>query len=204
MKFWENLPGTLFEILISKLQKSKLGKFIPDFPLKHVITSTNLFKDTICLLALWTIQGNCHFYRPYYLVLMLSIFKISVSQWCIPLTLNKDIYNHLFTFTLKSYLFAHLILQLTLKDILCQSQHLLSCLLCILLFVSHSFLIFFKIVPSSSVASSLNTSLNSWLNIFFSSLNMNGIIGEIVWTISTQSCSFTETKGSLKCLIRVS
>ena len=27
---------------ISKFQKSELGKFIPNFPLKHVITSTNL------------------------------------------------------------------------------------------------------------------------------------------------------------------
>ena len=32
LKFWK----------ISKFQKSELGKFIPTFPLKHVITSTNL------------------------------------------------------------------------------------------------------------------------------------------------------------------
>ena len=38
LKFW-NLPRFTWEI--SKFQKSKLGKFIPNFPLKHVITSTN-------------------------------------------------------------------------------------------------------------------------------------------------------------------
>ena len=41
VKFGENLPGSFFEILISKFQKSELGKFIPNFPLKHVITNTN-------------------------------------------------------------------------------------------------------------------------------------------------------------------
>ena len=42
MKFGENLPRSFFEIvkLKSKFQKSELGKFIPNFPLKHVITST--------------------------------------------------------------------------------------------------------------------------------------------------------------------
>ena len=30
-----------FGILIAKFQKSELGKFIPNFPFKHVITSTN-------------------------------------------------------------------------------------------------------------------------------------------------------------------
>ena len=39
LKFW-NLPSETREI--SKFQKSKLGKFIPTFPLKHVITSINL------------------------------------------------------------------------------------------------------------------------------------------------------------------
>ena len=34
MKFGENLPRSFF-------QKSELGKFIPNFPLKHVITSTS-------------------------------------------------------------------------------------------------------------------------------------------------------------------
>ena len=29
---------------ISKFEKSELGKFIPNFPLKHVIPSTNLTK----------------------------------------------------------------------------------------------------------------------------------------------------------------
>ena len=32
-----------FEILKSRFQKSELGKFIPYFPLKHVITSTNKY-----------------------------------------------------------------------------------------------------------------------------------------------------------------
>ena len=38
-KFW-NLPR--FNREISKFQKSELGKFIPNFPLKHMSTSTNL------------------------------------------------------------------------------------------------------------------------------------------------------------------
>ena len=37
-KFW-NLP--CFTREISKFQKSKFGKFFPNFPFKHVITSTN-------------------------------------------------------------------------------------------------------------------------------------------------------------------
>ena len=50
MKFGENLPRSFFEMLkspsfdsgeIPKFQKSELGKFIPNFPLKHVLTSTN-------------------------------------------------------------------------------------------------------------------------------------------------------------------
>ena len=41
MKFGENLPRSFFEILKkSEFQKSEVGKFIPNFPLKHVITST--------------------------------------------------------------------------------------------------------------------------------------------------------------------
>ena len=49
MKFGENLPRSFFETLKSpsfhsgdftKFQKSELGKFIPNFPLKYVITST--------------------------------------------------------------------------------------------------------------------------------------------------------------------
>ena len=40
LKFW-NIPRLTREI--SKFQKSKLGKFIPNFPLKHVSTSTNTF-----------------------------------------------------------------------------------------------------------------------------------------------------------------
>ena len=43
MKFGENLPRSFFEILKkSEFQKSELGKFIPNFPLKHVITSTKI------------------------------------------------------------------------------------------------------------------------------------------------------------------
>ena len=38
LKFWY-LPRFTREI--SKFQKSEFGKFIPNFPLKHVITSTN-------------------------------------------------------------------------------------------------------------------------------------------------------------------
>ena len=45
VKFWENVPCSFFEILkifeISKFRKSELGNFIPNFPLKQVITSTN-------------------------------------------------------------------------------------------------------------------------------------------------------------------
>ena len=39
VKFWNLL---CFTPEISKFQKSELGKFVPNFPLKHVITSTNL------------------------------------------------------------------------------------------------------------------------------------------------------------------
>ena len=39
LKFW-NFPGFTREI--SKFQKCELGKFIPNFPIKHVITSANL------------------------------------------------------------------------------------------------------------------------------------------------------------------
>ena len=38
MKFGESLPSSFYEIQI--FQKSELGKFIPNFPLKYVITST--------------------------------------------------------------------------------------------------------------------------------------------------------------------
>ena len=41
MKFW-NLPR--FTWKISKFQKNELGKSIPNFPLKQVVTSTNLMK----------------------------------------------------------------------------------------------------------------------------------------------------------------
>ena len=42
MKFGENLSRSFFEIL--KSQKSELDKFIPNFPVKHVITSANLIQ----------------------------------------------------------------------------------------------------------------------------------------------------------------
>ena len=48
LKFW-NLPRFTREIW--KFQKSELGKFIPNFPLKHVITSTNLLTLIDCFLC---------------------------------------------------------------------------------------------------------------------------------------------------------
>ena len=49
MKLEENLPRSFFETLksqkfpnISKFEKSELGKFIPNFPVKDVIMSTNI------------------------------------------------------------------------------------------------------------------------------------------------------------------
>ena len=48
LKFW-NLPRFTREIW--KFQKSELGKFIPNFPLKHVITSTNLLVLIDCFLC---------------------------------------------------------------------------------------------------------------------------------------------------------
>ena len=42
-----NLPRFTREI--SKFQKSELGKFIPNFPLKHVITSTNKIFTAFCV-----------------------------------------------------------------------------------------------------------------------------------------------------------
>ena len=49
-EIWENLPRSFFEILKSpsfysvdlKFQKSELGKFVLNFSLKYVITSTKL------------------------------------------------------------------------------------------------------------------------------------------------------------------
>ena len=38
---------------ISKFQESELGKFIPNFPLKHVITSTNFKIKLISVLITW-------------------------------------------------------------------------------------------------------------------------------------------------------
>ena len=76
MKFGENLPGSFFEILkfprstrdISKFQKSELGKFIPNFPLKHVITSTNSIKveasDGVLLLGI-TVDNKLTFKTTY-------------------------------------------------------------------------------------------------------------------------------------------
>ena len=52
VKFGENLPRSSFEILkfpsfhFLKFQKSELGKFIPNFPLKHVITNINHTVDS--------------------------------------------------------------------------------------------------------------------------------------------------------------
>ena len=43
VKFGENLPRLFFEILKSKFQKSELGKFIPNFFLKHMINGTNFY-----------------------------------------------------------------------------------------------------------------------------------------------------------------
>ena len=40
-EIWGKFTRSFFEILISKFQKSELGKFISNFLLKHVITSTN-------------------------------------------------------------------------------------------------------------------------------------------------------------------
>ena len=42
--FW-NFEISFFEI--SKLQKSELGKFIPNFPLRHVITITNFPEEIL-------------------------------------------------------------------------------------------------------------------------------------------------------------
>ena len=45
MKFGQKLPRSFFEISkSSKFQKSELRKFISNFSLKHVITSTNIEK----------------------------------------------------------------------------------------------------------------------------------------------------------------
>ena len=54
-KFW-NLPYIIWEI--SKFQKSELGKFTPNFLLKHVITSIKLFsfsrKSILDVQVLWS------------------------------------------------------------------------------------------------------------------------------------------------------
>ena len=42
-KIWGNFTSlNIRNFDISKFQKSELGKFVPNFPLKHVITSTNI------------------------------------------------------------------------------------------------------------------------------------------------------------------
>ena len=55
LKFW-NLPRFTREI--SKFQKSELGKFIPNFPLKHVITSTNSFIIMTIIDVIWFSRMN--------------------------------------------------------------------------------------------------------------------------------------------------
>ena len=57
MKSGENLPCSFFEILKSSsfqsgdlFEKNDLGKFIPNFPLKHVITSTDKYGNNSRLL----------------------------------------------------------------------------------------------------------------------------------------------------------
>ena len=42
MTFGENLVHSFFEILKISTTKNELSRFIPNFPLKHVITSTNI------------------------------------------------------------------------------------------------------------------------------------------------------------------
>ena len=63
---FRNLPR--FTRDISKFQKSELGKFIPNFPLKHVITSTNSIKveasDGVLLLGI-TIDNKLTFKTTY-------------------------------------------------------------------------------------------------------------------------------------------
>ena len=63
LKFW-NLP--CFTREIQKFQKSELGKFIPNFPLKHVITSTNqkgflpspIYKHLKGIFQTWPFSAN--------------------------------------------------------------------------------------------------------------------------------------------------
>ena len=41
-EIWVKFSWFIFQNFeVSKFQKGELGKFIPNFPLKHVITSTN-------------------------------------------------------------------------------------------------------------------------------------------------------------------
>ena len=73
MKFGEKLSRSFFEILeSSKFQKSELGKSIPNFPLKNVITSSNslinadLYKQLVLkpastITLLWLQSINCQF-----------------------------------------------------------------------------------------------------------------------------------------------
>ena len=61
MKFGKNLPRPFFEILkFLEFQKSELSKFIPNFPLKHAITSTNndLESHAIILWRLISVKLN--------------------------------------------------------------------------------------------------------------------------------------------------
>ena len=52
------LFDSLSHVINSKFQKSELGKFIPNFPLKHVITSTNFEKEFYGRKGLEFIEGS--------------------------------------------------------------------------------------------------------------------------------------------------
>ena len=83
MKFWENLPHSFFEILISKFKKSELGKFIPNFPLKHVITSTNFPLYKYFFENTWSMNEQFNFFYQYMLLLA------KVKQFLNLLTIKK-------------------------------------------------------------------------------------------------------------------
>ena len=70
-EIWGKFTSFIFwnfeiKILISKFQKSELGKFIPNFPLKHVITSTNqkgflpspIYKHLKGIFQTWPFSAN--------------------------------------------------------------------------------------------------------------------------------------------------
>ena len=61
--------------ILGKFQKSELGKFIPSFPLKHVITSTNLIWVSSFRKYTFQYQGPLSFADVCIFLQKISVFR---------------------------------------------------------------------------------------------------------------------------------